>query len=168
MTKKVYTDIIAQLWAKVPSLKWADLWNNQINNEGKELPFDLPSVFLYFKEGKDNELSLGLLEVTATLTVLVVYENYEDHYQSTAQTVNQSALAFFDFKDEVTKALQGFTTPEIRSMQRKSQRTDASFSNIYIYELDFDLTFYDMSAVKNDWEFRNPIFIYEKEIVNNV
>ena len=168
MTKKIYTDLIERLWDQVPNLKWADLWNNQIENETKELPFDLPAIFLHFKEGRDNELQQGLIEVTATLTVLIVYENYEDHYQSAGQNVNQSALDFFDFKDVVTKALQGFTTDEIRSLQRKAQRADASFSNLYVYELDFDLQFYDTSAVKNDWIFENPNFIYEKEIVQNI
>lgn len=168
MTKKVYTDLIERIWERVPNLKWADLWNNQIENEGKEYPFDLPAVFLHFKEGRDNELQQGLLEVTGTLTVLIVSENYEDHYQSTAQTVNQSALAFFDFKDVVTKALQGFTTNEIRSLQRKAQRTDASFTNLYVYEIDFDIQFYDLAAVRNDWELRNPIFTYTKDFVENV
>jgi len=168
MTAQVYTDLVERLWDKVEGLLWTDLWNSQIANEDKEYPILFPAVFLHFREGADKQMSYGLLEVTGILTAVIVFENYEDHYKSAYNTLNPNALRFMDFKDKVTKALHGFKSEMIRSLYRKSQRLDSSFTNLYIVELDFEITYYDLVNVKQDYQEVNPVFAYTKEIVSSV
>jgi hypothetical protein len=168
LTAQVYTDLVERLWDKVEGLLWTDLWNSQIANEDKEYPILFPAVFLHFKEGADKEMSYELLEVTGILTAVIVFENYEDHYKSEYKTLNQNALQFMAFKDKVTKALHGFKSEMIKSLQRKSQRLDSSFTNLYIVELDFEISYYDLANVKQDYQQVNPVFAYTKEIVSSV
>lgn len=149
-------------------MKWTDLWNSQLGNEEKEYPILFPAVFLHFKEGTDTQMSYDLLRVEGILTAVLVYENYDDHYVSHYKTLNQEALMFFAFKDEVTRALHGFQTEMIRSLYRKSQRIDSSFTNLYIVELDFEISYYDMVNVRTDYVEEKPVFEYEKEIVDKV
>ena len=44
----LFKKIIERINSKVPEIKHIDLWNNQIEMEAQELPFNRPAVFLEF------------------------------------------------------------------------------------------------------------------------
>ena len=152
MTIEVYTALVDRLKSRVVGLLWVDLWNNQVANEEKEYPILYPACFLHLKETQSSQLADGWTQEEGILTLLVCQQNFLDHYVSEYQnTVNTNALQILNFKKEVVKALDNFSVENLLFLQKKAERVDADFTNLYVHELDFAITYYDDSRVNKNW-----------------
>lgn len=152
MTIEVYTVLVERLKSEVAGLRWVDWWNNQVGNEENEYPILYPACFLHLKETVSTQLAGGWTQEDGTLSILVCQQNFLDHYVSEYQTtVNANALQILNFKKEVVRALDNFSVENLLMLQKKAERVDADFTNLYVHEIDFAITYYDDSKVNKNW-----------------
>jgi hypothetical protein len=131
-----YLEIAARITAHFtvhPSVQitkplWIDLWNNHLANLRDDYPIPFPAIFINFEEvqwrpATANGGQLG----DAIIAIHVCWENYADSYHNlTGGSTNQStALAMFDFVENVHLAMQGYAGTHFTALQRIRTATDA-------------------------------------------
>jgi len=116
-----------------------DIWNNQINNETVEIPFDFPAVFMGFTSmpWDSTQLKLnnqGLLNTQLsyqwTLTFYIFFESYEEEISTfeNNDAILDLILAKFHMLD-----ISEYISKFIRIDERQNQDN----SNIIGWEVDF-------------------------------
>lgn len=128
----------------LPSIKWIDKYNSQILNLAKELPIPYPAIFLQFVTFNWTTASNKVQKGSGIIRVYVAFENYADSYLG---SVNQDkALAFFEFNQEVYKALEGTSGPGFTGLSRVTDTEDVDHDMLILSVTDYSTQLLDDSA----------------------
>ncbi|GAB4129586.1 MAG: hypothetical protein Fur0027_14560 [Raineya sp.] len=144
--KALYKHIAQKLQADLGC--FVDIWNRQPERQSESHPLFLPAVFVGFKEASVQRSKNGVQNLLVNITLYVVQELYSDTYE---QAESQSkALESFGFLERVYVALQDFGGENFSPLQRKSTRFDDNYSNVIVFEIDFETLYQDTSKKDAD------------------
>lgn len=138
-----HKEIETYLMAEVEGLKWFDKDKGQFEDISNHV-MPLPAILMSFGrtpyEAQGNNIQKGQL----TLRFRIGYENYADSFVG---SVNQEkALEFFQFNENVFKALQGLSTTYTRNLERTADEDDIDHKNLIVTIMEFTGTLIDDSA----------------------
>lgn len=133
MSKKIaYSEIKAKL-EEITTLKTVRLWNNQVDNDNKEIAFDYPAVFVEFPAIEWESRSYGNQIGVVDVTLYICQKEFR-----------KENINFFDLIDEVYLKIQGFSSEVISSeMQRTNEEQDTEHGNIIIWKQTYSMQIED-------------------------
>lgn len=116
--KDLYTELSSLLTGKIKTLKWVDLWHNQVGFMESEHPFSTPAAFLSFRTLSVADIGLKVQDLRLQVDVYLFYETLADTYKG---SFNQNAaLGFLDLLSLIFAALHGTAGQHYSSMRRLS------------------------------------------------
>lgn len=144
--KDLYIELSQLLSAKIPSIKWIDLWHNQVDFLDEEYPFPSPAVFLSFRILNTTDLGTLAQNVTLQVDTYVFYETFADSFKG---SFNQStALEFLDLLNNVYANLHGTSGLNYSNMCRTGLSAIDTGAAGNMYQLNFKCQLIDYAATK--------------------
>lgn len=114
--KDLYLELANKINVGVPTIKWVDLWHNQINFLQEEYAFPSPAVFFAFRSNKIDDTGMKVQQVNLQVDVFLFFETYADTHKG---SVNQAdALAFLQAFDDINKVLHASSGTNYSGMRR--------------------------------------------------
>lgn len=144
--KSLYKHIAEKLHTEL--VCYVDLWNRQPERQSESHPLFLPAVFVGFKEAKVQRSKNGVQNLLVSLTLYVVQEVYSDACEQ-AETQGK-ALEIFDFLEKVYVAVQDLAGENFSPLERKTTRFDDNYTNLIVFEIDFETIYQDKSKAESD------------------
>lgn len=145
--KDLYTELCDILSAKVPGIKWMDLWHNQVNFLADEHPFSTPAVFFAFRINNTNEVGEKVQHVGMQVMIYLYYETFADTYKDSWN--QQSALDFLDMLNSIYGALHGTSGTNYSEMKRIPGMAPVDTGSAgNLYQMPFYCTLVDYAAQK--------------------
>lgn len=144
----LYTELCALLKAKVPDLKWMDLWRNQVGFLETEDPFPAPALFFAFRIAGAEDAGQRVQRLRVQLTVYLYYETLAG---SQHDSWNQAdALKFLELISEVFAALHGTDGVNYSQMRRLSLDPMETSGAGNLYQMAFECLLMDYAAMKDE------------------
>ena len=140
MDKKIYLDIVAQLKAEVPELKWIDMDEGQLNVENPPVAYPCALIEMEYPQCSDLGGDEQLCNVRVT---------FRFAFKPTGQTSSAApvllqdvALARWETVSKAYSAFQGWGTDEASSFSRISQTNERRRDNlkviVQVWETSFE------------------------------
>lgn len=155
--KTIYKAIATHLMAKLnnetnsqfpndlPALKWFDKQMGQFTDAETSYALPLPTIlmeygqFTWTTQGKNTQKGDGVIRF------YIYFENYANSF--TGSLNQELALQFFEFGEEVHKALQGLAIANILGpLDRVTDAEDTEQDMIITSILEYNATIYDAST----------------------
>ena len=125
--KDLYKELAEKISTGIETVKWVDLWHDQINFLEDEHPFPTPAVFLSFRVKDVEDLSQKIQLQDLQIDVYLFFETFTNTFHG---GVNQdTALNFLDTLDELFKLLHGTEGEHYASMRRIAGTRPVSTGN---------------------------------------
>lgn len=141
---QLYLELIEKIKAKVPEVRWMDLWRNQVNFFDNEAMFSSPAVFFAFDMINPEDMGNKVQQVTLQVSVYYFYETLASTQDG---SFNQtSAIAFLDTLSRIYAALHGSSGTYYSGMRRTGQRAIDSPDNGNLYLQTFSCLLVDYAA----------------------
>lgn len=116
--KDLYLELANKINADVPTVKWVDLWHNQLNFLQEEYDFPSPAVFFAFRSNKIDDTGMKVQQINLQVDVFLFFETYADTHRG---SVNQTdALAFLQAMEDINKTLHASSGTNYSGMRRIS------------------------------------------------
>lgn len=130
--KELYKELCTVIVAKVPAIKWIDIWHNQVNFLEQEHQFPTPAVFLNFRIINAVNMGNKVQKATIQVDVYLFYETFADTYNGSWN--QDSALDFLDSLGDLYGILHGSEGATYSSMSRigMSSVDTGSAGNLYL------------------------------------
>lgn len=142
--KDLYTELATKLAAKIPAIKWIDLWHNQVNFLSEEHPFPTPAVFLNFRILQADDTGLRVQKLRMQIDCFVYYETFADTYH---QSWNQSAaLEFLNLLNDIQATLHASDGENYSGMRRIGLNPVDTGDAGNTYQVSFECTLIDYAA----------------------
>lgn len=103
MRKEIFLAIVEQLKAKVPKIKYIDLWNEQMTEIKSENAWPTPSVFIEFEQFEVRQMANHAR--TADVSVRLHIITRAATYNANDKVRMNAALDYFDLIDQVNAAM---------------------------------------------------------------
>jgi hypothetical protein len=116
MDKALYTELASIIAAKMPEIRWVDLWHEQVSFLSSELPFPTPAVFIDWRTLSCEDLSLKSQELNLQVDFRLFHETFSDTYIGSANL--DSALEFLQSKTNLHKAFHATDGVNFSEMRR--------------------------------------------------
>ena len=160
--KDLYTELSGLISSQLPSVRWIDLWHNQVNFLDSEHPFPVPAVFLSFVSQDITDTGTRVQQVDLQVDVYLFYETFADTYQGAWNQA--SALDFLDTLNGLQSILHASSGDNYSAMRRVSFDPVDTGNAGNIYRTSFqclmtdyaaqrayeDSTLYDMEIIRQD------------------
>lgn len=144
--KDLYTELATKIKTAIPSVKWIDLWHNQVNFLSEEHPFPTPAVFLNFRIMQADDTGLKVQAVKMQIDCFVFYETFADTYH---ESWNQNeALTFLNLLNDLFALLHGSDGLNYSSMRRIGMNPVDTGDAGNTYQISFECTLMDYAAQK--------------------
>lgn len=147
--KDLYTELATLIKDKVPSIKWIDLWHNQVNFLSEEHPFPTPAVFLNFRSLQIDDAGERVQKLRMQIDCFVFYETFADTYHESWN--QQSALSFLDLMNDIYAVLHASSGVNYSSMRRIGINPVDTGDAGNTYQLSFECVLMDYAA-QVQWE----------------
>jgi hypothetical protein len=143
--KTTYLELIAAL-REVPGIMYLDKDFGQIEGvgPGSGPVFPMPAIFISFGNAPRQHISGGLVQAQQTIRFRVCYENYADSFEGSQD--QESAIAYFDFMEDVMQALTGLSGTHFTSLQPVNDEEDVEHKNYIVTILQFGTVLTDEST----------------------
>lgn len=130
--------------AKIPEVKWVDLWHNQVNFLDNEHPFPTPAVFLNYRIRDTKDLGNNAQEATLQVEMYVFYETFADTYQGSHNKA--SALSFLSLITKLHTHFHGTSGANYNNMRSTGMQPVDTGNAGNLYVRYFECTVTDESA----------------------
>ncbi len=128
----------------LPGLVWVDKQMGQFNHPELSQLVPLPAILIGFRKTAWDSESRRVQKGDSILTFWVYFENYADSF--TGSMNQDKALQFFDFNEEVHKALQGYDGDLFTALDRMSDEDDEDQDMIIGTIFEYSTVIADSSA----------------------
>lgn len=120
-----------KLAADVAAIKFVELWNNQLQNEDIELPFNMPAVFVEYAPMEWETLGLQRQAADIDFALHVVTECF--HESGTHDTAGDVSLGLqhLTVVADVSKAMHGYSGAGFSTIKRTYTQPDNDHGNVY-------------------------------------
>lgn len=136
--KEIYMTLSDRIVAKVPQILWVDL------DRGQNTGIETPAALLSLSYPSADDVGEGEQQVQLSVGVRLLFGN--EYFEETAAVYpaqsREAMLGYMDIADAVTAALQGFGTPFMSPLSRRSQIPNLS-GGIVSYSLQFSTTVFE-------------------------
>ncbi len=141
---QLYVELCDKLSAKVPEIKWMDLWRNQVDFFSTELTFAAPAAFFSFDTLGHKDLGNKVQQVKMQVSIRYYFETLAKTYKG---SYNQDkALEFLDSISKIHGALHGTSGTNYSEMMRTGLRALDSAGHGSLYLQTFTCDMYDYAA----------------------
>lgn len=130
----IYNAIKARLASKVPEVTFVRMWNNQTAN-GNEQPLSAKNLFIDFGEIPWRQMGSGLQDAELTILFRLVVQDYKDE-----------DVDFFQVRDKIHRAFNGFNGPNWSSFTRVFEKPDEDDFQFYTYQMAYRCRYVDTNS----------------------
>jgi hypothetical protein len=113
--KDAYIEIAERLKTNITTLRWVDLWHNQIGLLSEEHPFPAPAIFVAFRTVNTGDLGLHVQDEEVQVDFYIFYETFADTFKGSYN--QQSALAFLQLMSDVHSLFHGYSGDNFSEMR---------------------------------------------------
>lgn len=138
-----FREISTYLMQTVEGLKMVDKDKGQLDNISNFV-FPRPAIFMSFLRFRWENQTEGIKKGRGIIRFKVAVENYADSY--TGSVNRDKALAFFDFNEKVSAALEGLGGTYFGPLTLLADEDDLDHKNVIVTIFDFECTMVDASA----------------------
>jgi hypothetical protein len=128
----------------LPGLVWVDKQMGQFNHPELAQLVPLPAILIGFRKTNWDSESRRVQKGDSIITFWVYFENYADSF--TGSMNQDKALQFFDFNEEVHKALQGYDGDLFTALDRATDEDDEDQDMIIGTIFEYSTVIADSSA----------------------
>ena len=146
---QLFTDIQARINSEIgvghdKDIKFFHLWNDQAKTiqEGGEIVFNMPAVFIEFAEVNPEQLGNGVQIFNPLLIKVHILHNQLD---TASGTLDQNA-DIFTIRENIYKVLQMFKPAGAGSFIRTKEYPDYVHSNVYHWIQEYTTNYIDNAA----------------------
>lgn len=143
----IFNDIVTEL-EKISEIETIELWNNQLDNENKEISFNFPAVFIEFADlpwtstnqqpsrlGTEGNVSKQQKGIGALIILHIAFAPLEK------ETVSFPIIS--PIIDEVYFAVQGLQGTFYSPLLRIAERQDTDHDRVIDWQMDFNTTMFE-------------------------
>lgn len=116
--KNVYLELAEAISQAIESVRFIDLWHNQIANLEKEYPLLTPSIFIEFSNIVPSDTSLGSQLLETDITFYITTVSYADTHTFTGSFNSLDSFSIFDLSKELHCFLSNYRNPIMGRMNR--------------------------------------------------
>jgi len=142
--KTLYEALIARLEAEVPELKWIDLEKGQMNFSRPPIVF--PAALIQLQLPKAENLNSTKQECAALITIRLCFDFTGETSNITPEADRLDSLNYFDIKQKVYKALQGWSTTEMNTLKRVNEFDELRPDQYKVSGISFTTSYLDFTA----------------------
>lgn len=142
--KQLYKELAEKINDNIETVRWIDLWHNQVNFLTDEHPFPTPAVFLNFRSNSINDTGLKVQQLNLQVDVYVYYETFLDTFKGAYN--EESALGFLDLLNDVYALLHGTSGASYSGMRRTAFNPVDTGGAGNLYLITFECALVDYSA----------------------
>lgn len=148
MNTKIFIAIAKRIREQVPDIKHIDLFNQQYNMPGEELPFNTPAVFIEYLNTNWMDGSAGIQTGNSAIRVHIVMSNYNDtcNIDELDDTTIDNRLNHYAITKAVHQALQYFEGCCFTGLLRSISEYDSNHDQILIEKVTYTFSECDDSA----------------------
>ena len=151
---ELYTELAEKIKANLPTVRWIDLWHEQVNYLTEELPFPTPAVFIDFNTLQADDNGLLVQELAVQIDFRLFYETFSDTYTG---SYNQAgALEFLDRLTELHALFHGKSGEHYSEMRRTDMSREESGGAGNLYRIAFECLVTDYAAKELFNEVQSP------------
>lgn len=142
---KLYKELALKINENIESIKWVDLWHNQVGFLVEEHPFPVPAVFFAFRILKVEDQSEKAQQIDLQIDVYYFYETFLDTYQG---AFNQDdALDYLNNLSEIHRLFHGSSGDNYSEMRRTGLAAVDTGSSGNLYRQTFTCVTVDDAAL---------------------
>lgn len=135
----------------IPGINFVALFNNQLQNKKEDNVF-FPAIYLEVYNNVEYEAGLGDVQYgTATLRFHLVNNS----------PLQGSEMDIYILKGKVNEYLQHYTNGKFQPMVRTAEELDTNHDNLYIYKIDYQTRFSEVSYLDTDY---NTVTVNEIDV----
>lgn len=144
----IFNDIKAAIKAKVPEIETIELWNSQLTNEDREIPFNYNAVFIEFADipwtstnqtpsrlGSEGDVSKQQKGDGALIMLHIAFAPLEN------ETVSFPIIS--PIIDKVYFAIQGLNGEFYGPLLRVAERQDTDHDRVIDWQMDFNTMMFE-------------------------
>jgi len=159
-----YLAIMNRLIAKVPEINYFDWWNNQLNNEEEDLPFNFPAIFMEYDPINWQTLGRKRQAAIVTFRLYIAIDNLMEKSSNEKEKIREGALKDTDIISCIFKALQGYNGGGcFGSITRNNEIPDHNSDAIQVPVLEFRTRLVDNYAQPETIKLTNVKFKFTGE-----
>lgn len=158
--KNLYIELTTLL-DTITEVKHIDLYQNQDEDDGQDLPFSTPSVFLEFRSNDMSDIAQNAQSINMQIDVIVMVETFADSFQGS--TNQSSALEFLDIMEKVHAKLHGSDGTNYGGMERIGYNPNALTTSRLSYRMIYQCHTIDESAARTFEEVTSDLDIERGE-----
>jgi hypothetical protein len=143
----LYKAVMERLKTEVPSIRWIDLDEGQIDMQKERPGIAFPGVLIGISLPKCEDQYGDVQLCRAEMIVRVVQNPPAGRTNSEApEEVRETTMKRYELIDSVYRALQGFGTQEFSRLSRIRQAKEDRRDGLFVYRISFYTEFLDMGA----------------------
>lgn len=140
-----YKEISGFLKQEVEGLQFVDKYRGQLDDINNFV-MPRPAVLISFGRFEWKTLNGNIKEGTGVIRFRTIVENYADSF--TGSTNQDAALAFFQFNEDVHKALEGLSGSYFSQLSLLTDEDDEDHGNLIVTVMEYQTTLINNSANK--------------------
>lgn len=144
---KLYQELAQKLTESITTIKWADLWHNQVGFLVEEHPFPTPAVFLSFRILSVEDMSEKTQAANLQVDVYYFYETFLDTFRGAYNEAD--ALEYLETITDIHKLLHGSSGDNYAEMRRIGFSAVDTGSSGNLYRQSFVCNVVDATAAIN-------------------
>jgi hypothetical protein len=144
--KTLFRALQKELKSKIPTLAWIDKNMGQLNNLDDFEVFPLPAILIEFGRTDWQGLGDGVQQGISMVKLHIIFENYSSANSETTEKEMNTALAFFDFTDQVHEVVEGFGGDGWSPLSRIGEDEDNNHRNFITTVTEYQTMLQDYSG----------------------
>lgn len=160
-----YKDLLEQLQAKIPGLRWIDLDRGQIDDPEGNYTLDFPAVLISFGEIPWNSIGEKVNHGSAHITFRLAFKSYNDSNNLTPESIRETALQELGIRQDLNAALQGFSGSNFNELQHTGTMQEPREDGMLVFSETYSTMLVDNSAIKT-WQEKEDIAVSIESQIN--
>jgi hypothetical protein len=142
--KDLYKELAEKIKTEINTIKWVDLWHNQVNFLEEEHPFPAPAVFISMIANGMEDIGNNIQQFDMQMDFFLFYETFLDSFEG---AYNQAgALSFLDNLTKLHQLLHGSSGDNYSEMRRIAFTAVDTGSAQNLYKMSYMCLVTDSSA----------------------
>lgn len=142
----LYKEVSELITTNLPTVKWVDLWHNQVGFLEAEHPFPSPAMFLSFRIGKVDDLSAKVQDLEVQMDLYYFYETFLDTFQGAFNELD--AIAYLNTLTDLHALLHGTSGETFSECRRVGFAPVDTGTAGNLYRMSFVMSVRDGSAAE--------------------
>ena len=143
----LYNDILTQIAAKVPEIKWTGWDNGEIDLIDRSYPVPFPNILIDFVQYDPETVGQNVQRGQLLIRIRIAFRIYDDMNSIAPDTSRTAGFNILKLLNSIYIALQGFTaSSHYNELERVGQNRERRDDELTVYTMDFITDFRDSHA----------------------